>query len=132
MVPTSSARRAARVDSKLPERKGAILPEARPTARFPGFPAGRGRIPAVTGLLALALIAGSSQLIPAGRPAPTLEGQTLEGRPWTANLTGEITIVEFFATWCPKCRQSLPDHHALAAARQVRLIIVDVDEEPAL
>jgi len=86
----------------------------------------------VTGLLALALLAGSSQLIPTGRPAPTLEGQTLEGQPWTANLTGEITIVEFFATWCPKCRQSLPDHHALAAARQVRLIIVDVDEEPAL
>ena len=49
-----------------------------------------------------------------------------------ANLTGEITIVEFFATWCPRCRQSLPDHCALAAARQVRLIIVDVDEDPAL
>jgi cytochrome c biogenesis protein CcmG/thiol:disulfide interchange protein DsbE len=78
------------------------------------------------------LFMGSASLIPTGRPAPALEGQTLNGQPWSATLTGEITIVEFFATWCPKCRQSLPDHRALAAARQVRLIIVDVDEDPAL
>src|SRR4249920_438187 len=84
------------------------------------------------GLLAFWLMAWSSQLIPAGKPAPALEGQTLEGTPWAATLTGEITIVEFFATWCPQCRRSLPEHHALAAARQVRLIIVDVDEDPAL
>jgi cytochrome c biogenesis protein CcmG/thiol:disulfide interchange protein DsbE len=89
----------------------------------------------VAGLLSWlvpALFLGSSSLIPVGRPAPALEGQALDGQPWAANLTGEITIVEFFATWCPKCRQSLPDHRALAAARQVRLIIVDVDEDPAL
>jgi cytochrome c biogenesis protein CcmG/thiol:disulfide interchange protein DsbE len=78
------------------------------------------------------LFLGSASLIPTGRPAPALEGQTLEGQPWAANLTGEITIVEFFATWCPRCRESLPGHRALAAARQVRLIIVDVDEDPAL
>jgi thiol-disulfide isomerase/thioredoxin len=78
------------------------------------------------------LFVGSSLLIPSGRTAPTLEGQTLEGQPWAADLTGQITIVEFFATWCPQCRRSLPAHHALAASRNVRLIIVDVDEDPAL
>jgi cytochrome c biogenesis protein CcmG, thiol:disulfide interchange protein DsbE len=86
----------------------------------------------VSGLLAFWLIAGSSQLIPAGRPAPPLEGMTLEGKPWAETLTGDITVVEFFATWCPQCRRSLPGHQALAASRQVRLIIVDVDEDPAL
>jgi cytochrome c biogenesis protein CcmG, thiol:disulfide interchange protein DsbE len=87
---------------------------------------------AVTGLLALALVAGSSLLVPEGRAAPRLDGQTLEGRAWSETLTGSITIVEFFATWCPRCRHSLVDLHKLAAARQVRLIIVDVDEDRAL
>jgi plasmid stabilization system protein ParE len=40
--------------------------------------------------------------------------------------------VEFFATWCPKCRHPLADQHRLAATRPVRLIIVDVDEDPLL
>ena len=86
----------------------------------------------VTGLLWLWLLAGSALLVPAGQPAPPLEGQTLDGRPWSDALTGQWTIVEFFATWCPQCRRSLADQHKLAAARQVRLIIVDVDEDPAL
>jgi cytochrome c biogenesis protein CcmG/thiol:disulfide interchange protein DsbE len=86
----------------------------------------------VTGLLALALIAGSGSLVPEGRAAPLLEAQTLDGRAWSDRLTGEVTIVEFFATWCPRCRHSLVDTHKLAGARQVRLIIVDVDEDPAL
>jgi len=84
----------------------------------------------VTGLLSLCVVA--SVLIPAGNPAPQLEGQTLDGQPWADPLTGQVTIVEFFATWCPHCRRSLAGYHALAAARQVRLIIVDVGEEPAL
>jgi thiol-disulfide isomerase/thioredoxin len=86
----------------------------------------------VSSLLAVWLVVGSSVLLPAGRPAPLLEGQTLDGRRWAETLTGQITIVEFFATWCPHCRRSLAGHHKLAAAREVRLIIVDVDEDPEL
>jgi len=86
----------------------------------------------VTGLLALWLVAGSELLVPAGQPAPRLEGRTLDGRPWSDSVTGEITVVEFFATWCPKCRHALADEHRLAASRQFRLIIVDVDEDPLL
>ena len=89
-------------------------------------------IGAVTGLLALWLVAGSELLVPAGQPAPRLEGRTLDGRPWSDSVTGEITVVEFFATWCPKCRHALADEHRLAASRQFRLIIVDVDEDPLL
>jgi thiol-disulfide isomerase/thioredoxin len=84
------------------------------------------------GLLTLLLVAGSGLLVPVGQPAPPLEGQMLDGRAWADTLTGPVTIVEFFATWCPHCRHSLADQHRLAAARQVRLIIVDVDEDPLL
>ena len=86
----------------------------------------------MVGLLTLLLVAGSGLLVPVGQPAPALEGRTLDGRAWSDTVTGEITIVEFFATWCPQCRHSLADEHKLAAARQVRLIIVDVDEDPLL
>jgi len=78
------------------------------------------------------LVAGSALLIPAGKPAPTLEARTLEDRAWSETLTGQVTIVEFFATWCPHCRRSLGDQYKVAGARQVRIIIVDVDEDPAL
>jgi thiol-disulfide isomerase/thioredoxin len=78
------------------------------------------------------LAVASSVLIPAGKPAPMLEGQTLDGGRWSETLTGQITIVEFFATWCPHCRRSLAGYQRLEAAREVRLIIVDVDENPAL
>ena len=87
--------------------------------------------PGVMGLLVW-LVAGSALLIPAGKPAPTLEARTLEDRAWSETLTGQVTIVEFFATWCPHCRRSLGDQYKVAAARQVRIIIVDVDEDPAL
>jgi thiol-disulfide isomerase/thioredoxin len=86
----------------------------------------------VAGLLWFWLMAGSALLVAASQPAPSLEGQTLDGRAWSDALTGQVTVVEFFATWCPQCRRSLADQHKLAAARQVRLIIVDVDEDPAL
>jgi len=86
----------------------------------------------VSALLWFCLVARASTLIPEGRPAPPLEGQTLDGRAWADALTGQVTIVEFFATWCPQCRHSLADQRRLAATRQVRLIIVDVDEDPLL
>lgn len=86
----------------------------------------------MTGLLLLAVVARASTLIPEGQPAPSLEGQTLNGQAWADALTGQVTIVEFFATWCPQCRHSLADQRRLAATRQVRLIIVDVDEDPLL
>ena len=85
----------------------------------------------VTGLLVW-LVAGSALLVPAGKPAPTLEARTLEDRAWSETLTGQVTIVEFFATWCPHCRRSLADQYKVAGLARCGIIIVDVDEDPAL
>jgi hypothetical protein len=50
------------------------------------------------------------------------------------DLTGQVTIVDFFATWCPRCRESLPSYAKLLAAHgdRVRIIVVDVGEPAAL
>jgi thiol-disulfide isomerase/thioredoxin len=84
----------------------------------------------MTGLASLLFLA-SSLLIPAGRPSPPLVARTMAGKVWRAQLKGQVTLVEFSATWCPHCRKSLAGYRELLASRRVRLIVVDVDEDPA-
>lgn len=86
-------------------------------------------------LLAL-LLAG--ELLPVGTPAPAIEARGADGHAWGQDFEGRITIVDFFATWCPHCRRSIADYERLVAklndkaGDRVRLVIVDVEEEPAL
>jgi thiol-disulfide isomerase/thioredoxin len=70
----------------------------------------------------------------AGDPAPaTLDVATLDGRRTAVELAGQVTIVDFFATWCPHCRESLADYPELVASvgERARIIVVDVEEPPA-
>jgi thiol-disulfide isomerase/thioredoxin len=82
-------------------------------------------------LLAL-LFARHGDLLPEGTPAPPIEARAQDGRPWGQDFEGRITLVDFFATWCPHCRRSLADHDRVMETfgDRVRLVIVDVDEEP--
>jgi thiol-disulfide isomerase/thioredoxin len=80
------------------------------------------------------LFARQGELLPEGSRAPAIEARGADGHPWGQDFDGRITLVDFFATWCPQCRRSLADHDRLMAAfgDRVRLVIVDVDEEPAV
>lgn len=45
---------------------------------------------------------------------------------------GAVTIVDFAASWCGPCRDTLPKLQAFADARpEVRVLVISVDESPA-
>lgn len=94
-------------------------------------------LPTVRRALAALLLLGASSLaaqdtgLPIGTVGPAAAVETLDGA--AANLSsvvggGKPTLIEFWATWCPNCRQLEP---ALEAARQrygdqVRFVAVAV------
>ncbi len=69
-------------------------------------------------------------------PAPVLDVnfQDLDGRSISASQwRGKVTIVNFWATWCPPCREEIPDLIALQKKYQghLQIIGVSVDESSA-
>ena len=70
-----------------------------------------------------------------GKPAPEitlplLDGGTLD---LAAHRDKDIVVLDFWATWCPPCRESLPEIAALAKhyeGREVVVYAVSVDQDP--
>ena len=61
---------------------------------------------------------------------PAFTAADLDGRQVsTAALRGKVVIVNFWATWCPPCREEIPDLIALQNKYKDNLVIIGVSED---
>ncbi len=50
----------------------------------------------------------------AAQPTPALDLTDLQGQRWTnASLKGRVVVLNFWATWCPPCKEELPSLQTL-------------------
>jgi cytochrome c biogenesis protein CcmG/thiol:disulfide interchange protein DsbE len=62
--------------------------------------------------------------------APPLEAQDLLGNPVNKqSWPGKVVLVNFWATWCPPCREEIPELLALKKEFKDRLEIVGISED---
>lgn len=78
----------------------------------------------------------ASRRLPDDSPAPDFTLERLEGEPVTLSaLKGNVVLVDFWATWCPPCREEMPYLVKLAKQYEgqgVRFVAVsndDLDEQ---
>ncbi|GLI39801.1 TlpA family protein disulfide reductase [Geobacter hydrogenophilus] len=67
-----------------------------------------------------------------GNPAPDFTLNTLNGEVVKlSDLKGQVVIVNFWATWCPPCREEIPSMMRLNAAmagKPFRMLCVSIDD----
>ncbi|MFM2399088.1 MAG: hypothetical protein RL341_1245 [Pseudomonadota bacterium] len=66
-------------------------------------------------------------------PPPALQGTTLTGKPYSLDQAkGKVTLVSFWATWCPTCRAEMPTFRKFYdtnRAKGFELVTVSIDDD---
>lgn len=67
-----------------------------------------------------------------GDPAPKLEIATwVKGEPIPTFVSGHVYVVEFWATWCPPCKKSIPHLTELQAKFKEKATIIGISAKDA-
>jgi thiol-disulfide isomerase/thioredoxin len=87
-------------------------------------------------LMLLVFIQASAYAIEEGKLAPALSAKLLDGKLFSTEAArGEVVIVNFWATWCPPCRQEMPvfeSYYQKHKNQGLRIIAVSIDEPSEL
>jgi thiol-disulfide isomerase/thioredoxin len=87
-------------------------------------------------LMLLVFIQASAYAIEEGKLAPALSAKLLDGKLFSTEAArGEVVIVNFWATWCPPCRQEMPvfeSYYQKHKNQGLRIIAVSIDEPAEL
>ncbi|KYZ75025.1 hypothetical protein AXX12_15725 [Anaerosporomusa subterranea] len=69
--------------------------------------------------------------ITVGKTAPSFTLQTIDGQSFKIGKTGKITVLNFWATWCPPCREEMPELEVFATKHKNEILFGAVNlQEP--
>lgn len=83
-------------------------------------------------LMALSCNALAQPRLKIGDPAPSLEIESwIKGEPVTEFRSGHVYVVEFWATWCPPCKKSIPHLTELQKTYEDAATIIGISAKDA-
>jgi len=75
-------------------------------------------------------------LPPSERSPAALKLPTLAGTTWSlTDHAGQVVIINYFATWCPPCREEMPELQKIAAefsSKNVHTVAISFDQDAQL
>lgn len=86
-------------------------------------------------LLLIGACGQQARVAEVGKPAPDFSLRDRSGKTWTlSELKGQVVFVNFWATWCPPCREEMPSMQELYTSMppgRFKMLAILYKDEPA-